>query len=300
MTPHADRAAIGENGFTLVELLVAMTLTLLIASAALGVFEAFDRGVASNSRLTDAQDTARRELGRMVHTLREAGTPAGADGVLPIAVTRTGDTDIVFRSRAWPGAADTGSSADHLQRYCLNTTSRILWFDAKHAGTVGVADPGTACPSTAEGWTHHREVARNVVNSAVSGKKLFAYTSRAGQVRSVQISLRLDGGTATSSRELRLASGASVRGALGTQVTDGDVSNPTCMQPNRALLSLNLGGDSLDVVEQPVEGGAVTSIPVGPGKILVSADSATRTVRLVVTDPLGLQTVLFKTVSQCP
>jgi prepilin-type N-terminal cleavage/methylation domain-containing protein len=298
MTPSAHRDA--QAGFTLVELLVAMTLTLLIASAALGAFEAFDRGVASNSRLTEAQDTARRELGVMVHTLREAGTPAGSNGVLPIAVTRTDDTDIVFRSRAWPGAADTGSSADHLQRYCLNPATKILWFDAKHADTIGDTNPGTECPSNADGWTHHREIARNVVNTATSGKKLFAYTSRGGQVRSVQISLRLDGGTAVSSRELRLASGASVRGALGPQVTAGDVSEPTCAESHRALLTLNVGGDPLNVIEQPVQGGSQTSIPVGPGKILVAADSVTRTVRLVVTDPLGLQTVLFKTVSPCP
>jgi prepilin-type N-terminal cleavage/methylation domain-containing protein len=300
MTPHAHRAEMAQAGFTLVEMLVAMTLTLLIASAALGAFEAFDRGVASSSRLTDAQDTARRELGVMVHTLREAGTPARDDGVLPIAVTRTHDTDIVFRSRAWPGAADTGSSADHLQRYCLNTATKILWFDAKHANTIGDSDPGTACPSTANGWTRHRVVARNVINAADSAKRLFAYTSRGGQVRSVQISLRLDGGSVASSRELRLASGASVRGALGPQVTEGDVSGPTCAEPGRALLSLNVGGDPLSVIEQPVQGGAQASIPVGPGKILVAADSETRTVRLVVTDPLGLQTVLFKTVSPCP
>jgi prepilin-type N-terminal cleavage/methylation domain-containing protein len=156
MTVPARNGATGQAGFTLVEVLVAMTLTLVVASLALGVFEAFDRGVAANSRLTDAQDTSRRELGLMVRTLREAGAPAGADGVLPTAVTRSDDNDIVFRSRAWPGEADTGSNADHLQRFCLNTTTKILWFDGKHASTPGDDDPGSACPSTAPGWTRHR------------------------------------------------------------------------------------------------------------------------------------------------
>jgi prepilin-type N-terminal cleavage/methylation domain-containing protein len=298
MTTYDRFDATGEDGFTLVELLVAMTLTLLLASVALGAFETFDRGVAANNRLTDAQDTARRELGVMVRTLREAGAPAGADGVLPIAVTRTADNDIVFRSRAWPGEPDTGSTADHLERFCLNTATKILWFDGKHANTAGSADPGTACPSTAAGWTRHREVARKAINTAASAKKLFSYTSRDGQVRSVQISLRLDGGGATTSRELPLASGASVRGALGPQVTASDISTPTCAQPGRALLSLDVG-TPLSLAEVPLAGGSEVSIPVGPGKILVAASSATRSVRLVVTDPLGLQTVLFKTVSPC-
>lgn len=299
MTVPARNGATGQAGFTLVEVLVAMTLTLVVASLALGVFEAFDRGVAANSRLTDAQDTSRRELGLMVRTLREAGAPAGADGVLPTAVTRSDDNDIVFRSRAWPGEADTGSNADHLQRFCLNTTTKILWFDGKHASTPGDDDPGSACPSTAPGWTRHRQVATNVINTATSAKKLFSYTSRSGHVRSVQISLRLDGGSATSSRELPLASGASVRGALGPQVTADDIPSPTCAQPGKALLTLDLDGASLRLAEVPVEGGSETSIAVGPGKILV-ASSVTRSVRLVVTDSLGLQTVVFKTVAACP
>jgi len=299
MTSRDRPAAVEEDGFTLVELLVAMTLTLLLASVTLGAFEAFDRGVSANSRLTDAQDTARRELGAMVRTLREAGAPAGADGVLPIAVTRTDDNDIVFRSRAWPGEADTGSSADHFERFCLNTATKVLWFDGKHANSLGATDPGSACPSTAAGWTHHREVAKNVINTAASSKKLFSYTSRDGQVRSVQISLRLDGGGSTSSRELPLASGASVRGALTPQVTAGDIPPPTCAQPGRALLSLDIG-TPLNLAEVPLQGGSEVSIPVGPGKILVAASSVTRSVRLVVTDPLGLQTVLFKTVNACP
>jgi prepilin-type N-terminal cleavage/methylation domain-containing protein len=300
VTTQDQHAATSQAGFTLVEVLIAMTLTLVIASLALGAFEAFDRGVATNSRLTDTQDTSRRELGLMVRTLREAGVPAGADGVAPTAVTRTSDNDIVFRSRAWPGEADTGSSADHLQRFCVNTATKTLWFDAKRAGTLGDDDPGSVCPSTAQGWTRHRLIAANVANTAASAKKLFSYTSRGGRVRAVQISLRLDGGTASSSRELPLASGASMRGALGPQVTAGDIPDPTCAQPGRALLTLDLGGDPLSLAEVPIAGEAATSIAVGPGKILVAASSVTRSVRLVVTDPLGLQTVLFKTVSACP
>jgi len=148
MMARTRNGGTGQAGFTLVEVLVAMTLTLVVAGLALGAFEAFDRGVAVSSRLTDAQDTSRRELALMVRTLREAGVPAGADGVLPTAVTRAADNDIVFRSRAWPGEADTGSNAAHLQRFCLSTATKILWFDGKHANTPGVDDPGSACPST--------------------------------------------------------------------------------------------------------------------------------------------------------
>jgi hypothetical protein len=64
-------------------------------------------------------------------------------------------------------------------------------------------------------------------------------------------------------------------------------------------LSLDIG-TPLNLAEVPLQGGSEVSIPVGPGKILVAASSVTRSVRLVVTDPLGLQTVLFKTVNACP
>jgi prepilin-type N-terminal cleavage/methylation domain-containing protein len=78
MTPAPRRPLRCEDGFTLTELLVAMTLSLIVLFAVLGAFDAFSGGVAANNRLTAAEDTARREVAAMVRILRDAGAPAHA------------------------------------------------------------------------------------------------------------------------------------------------------------------------------------------------------------------------------
>lgn len=294
MRPPRARRLRAEDGFTLVELLVAMTLSLIVLFAVLGAFDAFNGGVAANNRLTGAEDTARREVAAMVRLLRDAGAPAPVSGTQPTTVVQAGGNDLVFLSTSWPGESGVGATADHVERYCLDTASRTLWFDGLRAGTAGSATPGSACPSQASGWTS-RVVAGDVVNTAAL--PLFQYGSTS-PVRTVSVSLRLEGGTAVRSRPLELRSGSALRGALAAQVDAGDVTVGPCEGPTgakKALLTLNLaaGGASTNGAKLS----ATNAITVGPGKILVDASSSPATVALTVTNVRGLQKLLSKSVS---
>ncbi len=282
----------GEDGFTLVELIVAMGITLILIFAALLAFDNFNSGVASSSRRTEAEDTARRSVSRIVSVLRDAGAPPPASGAQPETVISAGGNDLVFRTTAWPGESATGASGTHVARICVDGATGKLWFDGLRAGTVGSPSPGGACPSTSPGWTHV-ELASGVVNSAA--EPVFRYGS-GSPVRAVGISLRLEGGTAARTRPLALHSGSAMRGALAPRVTPGDITVGPC-QSGRALLTLNAsgGGETLRGVTLSASG----AITAGGNSILVTATSASTEVAVTVTNALGLQTLLFKEVS-CP
>lgn len=273
-----------ERGFALTELLVAMTVGLLVSFAALTVLDSFSRGVAGSSRLTDAQDSARHQVDQMVSVLRDAGAPAPKAAAQVATIVSAADNDVVFRSTSWPRESSTGTAPGtyHTQRLCLETATKTVWFDGIRAGAVGPTTPGSACPSTATGW-NHAAMATNVINSAAD--PLFRVGS--APIRSIGLSLRLEGGTTASSRPLELNSGGTVRGGLAPQVTASDIT--ACNDGGRPLLSLNLGtGLSLT--------SASAAIQIGPGKILLGI-GATGNISLTVTNVLGLQTLLTKPIN---
>jgi prepilin-type N-terminal cleavage/methylation domain-containing protein len=289
MTPRRGHRLAAEDGFTLTELLVTMTISVVVLLATLGTLDAFNSGVAENNRLTDATDTARRQVASMVGLLRDAGAPTPVTGAQPATILQAGVNDLVFLSRSWPGESGVGATANHVERFCLNTTTRTLWFDGLKAGTSGSATPGSACPSTASGWTS-RVVASNVLNTAAN--PLFVYGS--APVRTVSLNLSLQSGTTQKSRPLELRSGGTLRGALAPQLGAGDITIGSC-ESGRALLTLNLGAAGASA--NGVKVSAPNGIPVGPGKILVPATSTPTSVPLTITNLLGLQTLLTKSVS---
>jgi type II secretory pathway pseudopilin PulG len=286
---HPHRLA-SEEGFTLVELLVAMTVSIIVLLATLGALDAFNNGVAVNNRLTDASDTARREVAEMIRVLRDGGAPTPVSGSQPATVVQAGANDLVFLSRSWPGESGTGSTSNHVERYCLNTTTRTLWFDGLKAGTSGSATPGAACPSAASGWTSSA-IATNVLNSVAD--PVFVYGA-GSPVRSVAVKVRLEGGTALKSRPIELRSGATLRGALAPQLSPTDIVVAPC-DGGKALLSLSVGAGGATANGAKLS--APNGIPAGAGQILIAATSTPANIVITITNLLGLQTLLTKSVS---
>lgn len=58
-----------EDGFTLVELLVAMSISLIVLFATLQSLDLFSSNAASQTRVTDANDQARMTMDRIVRDL---------------------------------------------------------------------------------------------------------------------------------------------------------------------------------------------------------------------------------------
>jgi type II secretory pathway pseudopilin PulG len=284
------RRLTSEQGYTLVEMQVSMTVMVVIAFAALAGLEAFTGGAAVTTGLAVAEDAARRDLERVVNVLRDAGAAAPVSGAQPVTIIQSLPNDLIFRSSSWPGESGIAQSGTHTARLCLDTASRTVWFDGLRAGTAGPTTPGTACPSTASGWTH-TAVATNVTNSAAD--PLFSYGSTT-PVRSVGVNLRVEGGTASKPRALVLRSGGALRGALAPQVTAADIVTGAC-EGGKALLTLVLGA-----VGASTEGAKLSApgaTPAGVRKLLVPATSSGVDIPLTITNVLGLQTLLTKRVS---
>lgn len=274
-----------ERGFTMPELMIAMVIGLLIAFAMLTVFDTFDRGISTNSKLTDAEDNGRRDVTEMVRILRDAGAPSPTTGNTTAAVIRATDNDVVVRSTSWPGESAT-SSGTNIQRLCLDETTKTVWFDGRRATSSGPDDPGASCPSVASGW-EHSAIATNVVNTTA----LPLFKISASPVRTIAIRLRTDSSTTRATSSLALRSGGTMRGALPPSVTQGDVT-VTCNYDGTGKPMLSLGTDT-GLKLTPTVTGAIT---LGPGQILLKTVTSGQ-VALAVTNAAGLQTLLFKDIT---
>lgn len=282
----------GEAGFTLVEMLVTTAIALVIMLATLTAFDVFGTVGARNSSLTQGQDRARSRLGEMTKIIRGARPVAGTTTA---AIQTAAANDLVMSTIDWPGEGATTSAA-HIVRYCVDTATRTLYFDALRTPASGTADPGAACPSTATGWTHTAVVSGAVANTAAL--PLFRYDSAtASAVRAVAMDLRVDAGTSSSPKTTALRSAAYLRTFSGAApiLTAGDVS-VNCNPDHTALVSL---ATSLDSAGNPLSASYTTSggIPLGSGSVTL-ATAVQGNIKVIVTNVLGISALAFdKTVS---
>lgn len=188
-----------DRGLTLIELLVAATLSLIVFSATLAVVESMFRQHAHVEAQTEAETQARLTEDRLARQLRNLASPGDlvtdvAASTQPKSVDRDLPTDLIFKD-----VADTqpaGSlNAPNVQRvrYCLQSsgavpgttfsaspTRQVLWTQVQTWTTAAApAMPAdTACPGT--GWASRRIVADHLVNT--SANPLFVYSGDTGVV----------------------------------------------------------------------------------------------------------------------
>ena len=208
----------GQSGFTLVELLVGMGLSMVLLGATLGTFDQLYRTAHENDARTDTAEVARNALDVQARELRNL-----AKRVSSPVIDTLSSYDVIFQtsepSRTWV-------------RYCLDTTAPAspdrgrLWTAelvvANAAAAQTVSAPMRAgCPGS--GWTASRVVADFVTNRRAGGDRpLFTYgctsgttcTSQAAtydQVVSIGMLLIVDTTPGTSTGELRVQSGVYLR-----------------------------------------------------------------------------------------
>ena len=173
----------GEDGFSLVELMIAMTLSLIILTATLAVFARMERGTRDNQQLNDAQTQVRVATDSLARKLRNLASPdyrpgATADTQQPLE--RATPQDLVFRTVNATGAA-TPVNLQNVERnrYCLRTSDGALLSQRQTGNQVVTSTPpaDTACPGA--GWDvpagssqNYRVVAEHITNG---GRPVFLY-----------------------------------------------------------------------------------------------------------------------------
>jgi prepilin-type N-terminal cleavage/methylation domain-containing protein len=114
-----------QEGFTLVELLVAMVLSMVVFGATLTILDAYNNQSAISTQLNDAQDRARTGIDRIVWGLRNIASPL----TTPKLLERATPYDIVFQTvgpqqyQTVQGQQVGNVSGDERVRYCLPNDS---------------------------------------------------------------------------------------------------------------------------------------------------------------------------------
>ena len=129
-----------ERGFTLIEVLIAMTLMLLVTAATLAVFTTMERKTRDNQRVSDQERMARVATDLLAKRLRNLASPAGS-GPAPQALERAEPTDLMFRT-VDSSPANLATNPENLQRYryCLATDGK-LWAARQPSSTWTATPP---------------------------------------------------------------------------------------------------------------------------------------------------------------
>lgn len=182
----------GQRGFTLTELLVAITISSLILGAAVTAWTSFLTQSTGAEKATDAQDTARLALDQMTIQLRSA-TSNAATGNQPIEAA--GAYSLVWLA-PFPGASTVNNpfGLRHV-RYCVDSSSpsnEKLWFQTAPFSTTSNRNwPATgSCP--ANSWPTAVQVGTNLVNVLQNTPLFVTPTDSQGNVTDVNVNAVVD------------------------------------------------------------------------------------------------------------
>jgi prepilin-type N-terminal cleavage/methylation domain-containing protein len=260
-----------ESGFTLVELLVVMTLSLIVLFAVFTMFDGFTSSSARQLRVTDANDQARRAIDDAVRDLRHAAT-----------IVRSDPNDLVY-------SVSDAASGSRTERICLSPANDV--YAAR--GTTS-ASPGTACPSSGAGWTTAKLANRASTNTAAD--PIFRYDSAdPTKVKAIGITLSLDtSGGGQTNNPATIRSSAIVRRAAGILNVIEEDLDADCTETG-ALLNLDisgLGAATPVTVTYATDGG----IALGTGLVNVPIPTGVTKVVATITDALGVTKQITKDV----
>jgi prepilin-type N-terminal cleavage/methylation domain-containing protein len=211
-----------QRGFTLIEVLLVMSLALVILGATLTSFMNFERKQKQSTILNESAQTARNSMDHASRQLRNLANQDPSQQVTTIA--RALPFDLVFQtsdpSRKWV-------------RYCLDTTGAggagatssrgQLWESETATAAAPSAGMLGACPGS--GWVSKRLAADNVTNRH-AGRDLaaFAYqckttapptcpstTADYSRITNITAQLYVDPNPDKAPAELRVVSGIFLR-----------------------------------------------------------------------------------------
>jgi type II secretory pathway pseudopilin PulG len=181
-----------EDGFTLIEVLLASAIMITVLLATLSVADGYWSTDRRNQTQSDAQAALRIATDQIARELRNVASPGKQSGF-----ERATSTELVF-DEIDPNGPDGGSNTYSVSRvrYCFDNsvpTNQKLWRETQ-TGTW--ASPPTlpspeSCPDTTPTWTTRKVVLDHVVNT--SSQPLFSYdTSSLSQIGTVLTDFYVD------------------------------------------------------------------------------------------------------------
>ena len=214
-----------QKGFTLVELLVAMTISLIVLGAVVLLFTAFINDTRYYGFRDDAQAQAQTTVDRLSRELRSAASPsAGSDGLLE----RANPYDLIFET-VNPTTVYGGSNTYNQSRvrYCLDG-NLTLWRQSQTwtSATPPSVPASTSCPDpVAADYVQANGapccVAATNLTNQIGGdttRPLFTYgpslSAPIDQIKQVQVSLYVDKNPGHRPGPTQLASGIYLRNEL--------------------------------------------------------------------------------------
>lgn len=281
-----------DSGFTLVELLVTMSLGLVVLGSVVGLLSVMLRQSTSTRNQSEAQDAARTATDRLAVALRNGVVAPGTS--VPSVIERAGAYDLVFKAVDPFATSGSGLRATRL-RYCLDSTvqaneSLVLQVQ----GDTSAAMPaGTACPDPAWDAGKTRTVAQNIVNRMGRQARpilpIFGYSpagwSALSEIQTIRTDLVVDVAPGARSTERRLITGVSLRNANRPPTASVTAGQSGRSLTGNASASADPDGDVLSYrwSIDGVDAGA-TSPQIDQGGVAAGV----HTVAVTVTDPGGL------------
>jgi prepilin-type N-terminal cleavage/methylation domain-containing protein len=225
-----------QDGFSLIELLVAMSMVVVIFGATLTVLEVITRQAQGNTQRNDAQNQARLGIDLIVRQLRNISSPIAS----PKLVERAAPYDLVFQT-VGPGPVGANASGAQRVRYCIpqdtpagSAGNEVLysqtqtWTTAQPPTSPWSADPSVSipCPDTsattlAQSVSTGRVVVPSVTNRLrQTDRPAFSYNNSAtapsdlSKIISVQLDLFVNPTTQIAGAETELRSAAYLRNQL--------------------------------------------------------------------------------------
>jgi prepilin-type N-terminal cleavage/methylation domain-containing protein len=308
-----------QDGFTLVELLVAMVASLIVFGATLSILESYMHQSSAATKRLDAQDQARIAVDRIVRDLRNVSSPL----TTPKLLERATPYDLVFQTIGAPSGANV--SGIQRVRYCIpqdssaGSPSLERLIAQVQTWTTATSDPSQtiACPdltfTPAAGQPVYTVLAQSVVNryQQTSSYPAFSFnngldgdsvaTADLPQISTIQVNLRVNPTPSLTGATTQIRSSAYLRNKQ-----HAPVAQFTYTATGSGGVILNAGQSYSPDNQQLSYAWACTSSPCPAAGTLAIASNGlvswqpgagTYDVALTVTDQAGLQTTTTQQVT---
>jgi prepilin-type N-terminal cleavage/methylation domain-containing protein len=292
-----------EHGLTLIEMMVALVVSLIVFGATLSLLSVFQNGNSFAQKRNETQDNARTAVDRLARELRNVVAPTTASfGALEAA----GAYSMTFQT-VDPGQVAGGSNVTNAMRvrYCLDfstPSNETVWRQVKRwtTATAPTLPTATACPDPSGGsWDSNSRAITNATNkNGGKDRALFVYgptsVSLVAQIISVQTNVFLDSNPGHRPGESQLTSAVALRNENRQPIVAF-----VATQVNGHVL-LNASGshdpDGLDLTYQWSDGASVLTCTAQQCDAGAPASGSSHTYTLQVADPGGLTNSTSQTV----